>query len=158
MRTLEKRKENREKAEDAKEEANEDGDEFKVMKMAQRTVRVTKAMNEDAKKLIKAMGMPVVQAPGEAEAFCSHLVKIGKAYATVSEDMDSLTFGSTILIRGMSSSKSSKASELVQIELPKVLSSLKLTYEQFVDMCILCGCDYTGTIGGVGPVKAYKFI
>lgn len=60
MRTLEKRKENREKAEDAKEEANEDGDEFKVMKMAQRTVRVTKAMNEDAKRLIKAMGMPVV--------------------------------------------------------------------------------------------------
>lgn len=25
-------------------------------------------------------------------------------------------------------------------------------------MCILCGCDYANTIGGIGPTKAYKFI
>jgi len=49
------------------------------------------------------MGMPVIQAPGEAEAFCAYLARKGKAFATVSEDMDSLTFGSPILIRGMSS-------------------------------------------------------
>lgn len=131
------------------------------MKMSQRTVKVTRSMIEDAKKLVKAMGMPVVQAPNEAEAFCAYLVKQGKAYATVSEDMDSLTFGSSILIRGMSSTKNSKgsnSSDLVQIDLAKVLSSMQLTHEQFVDLCILCGCDYTGTIGGVGPVKAYKFI
>lgn len=73
--------------------------------MSQRLVKVTKPMVEDAKKLILAMGMPVIEAPGEAEAYCSYLVKSGKAYATVSEDMDSLTFGSPILIRGMSSSK-----------------------------------------------------
>jgi flap endonuclease-1 len=85
-------------------------------------------------------------------------VKSGKAYATVSEDMDSLTFGSTILVRGMSSSKGAKGPELVQIELPKVLEQLKLTHEQFVDLCILCGCDYANSIGGIGPVKAYKFI
>lgn len=58
--TLEKRKETRDKAEDAKEEANEDGDEFKLMKMSQRTIKVTRPMVEDAKKLVKAMGMPVV--------------------------------------------------------------------------------------------------
>lgn len=27
-----------------------------------------------------------------------------------------------------------------------------------MDLCILCGCDYTGTISGIGPVKAYKYI
>ena len=50
--TLSKRKENRDKAEDQKDEAAEDGDEFKMQKMAQRTVKVTKSMVEDAKKLI----------------------------------------------------------------------------------------------------------
>ena len=85
-------------------------------------------------------------------------MKAGKAYATVSEDMDSLTFGSSILIRGMSTSKNTKGPELVEIELPKVLSALNLTHEKFVDLCILCGCDYTNTIGGIGPVKAFKFI
>lgn len=97
------------------------------MKMSQRTVKVTKAMVEDAKKLVKAMGMPVVQAPNEAEAFCAYLVKAGKAYATVSEDMDSLTFGSPILVRGMSSAKGGKGPELIQIEHAKVLEQLKLT-------------------------------
>ena len=105
------------------------------------------------------MGMPVVQAPGEAEAFCAYLTRNSKAYATVSEDMDSLTFGSPVLVRGMSSQKGSKANnDLVEIDLAKVLDSLKLTQEEFVDLCILCGCDYTGTISGIGPVKAYKFI
>jgi flap endonuclease-1 len=117
-------------------------------------------MAEDAKKLCQLMGMSVIQAPGEAEAFCSYLAKTGKAYATVSEDMDSLTFGSPILIRGMSTSKGSKnsANELIQIDLKKVLDALGLTHEQFVDLCILCGCDYTNTIAGIGPVKALKYI
>jgi len=60
-------------------------------------------MVEDAKRLIQTMGMPLIQAQGEAEAFCAYLARKGKAFATVSEDMDSLTFGSPILIRGMSS-------------------------------------------------------
>jgi flap endonuclease-1 len=33
-----------------------------------------------------------------------------------------------------------------------------MTHEEFVDLCILCGSDYTNTISGIGPVKAYKYI
>ena len=33
-----------------------------------------------------------------------------------------------------------------------------MTYDEFIDMCILCGCDYTGSIRNVGPIKAYQFI
>jgi flap endonuclease-1 len=33
-----------------------------------------------------------------------------------------------------------------------------MTMEEFIDLCILCGCDYTKNIGGIGPVKAFKFI
>lgn len=46
----------------------------------------------------------------------------------------------------------------MQIELSKVLSQLKLSYEEFVDLCIICGSDYTSTITGVGAIKAYKFM
>ena len=38
----------------------------------------------------------------------------------------------------------------------QVLDELKLTPEQFVDMCILCGCDYAGTIRGIGPGKVTR--
>ena len=33
-----------------------------------------------------------------------------------------------------------------------------MNQKEFVDLCILCGCDYTHSIGGMGPVTAYKLI
>jgi len=39
-----------------------------------------------------------------------------------------------------------------------MINKMELTNEEFIDMCILCGCDYSPKIEGIGPVKAYKFI
>ena len=33
-----------------------------------------------------------------------------------------------------------------------------ISFESFIDLCILCGCDYTGTIPKIGPVTALKLI
>ena len=33
-----------------------------------------------------------------------------------------------------------------------------MSYEEFIDLCILCGCDYTEWIEGVGPVTAFKLM
>ena len=52
----------------------------------------------------RLMGIPYVNAPGEAEASCAALVKSGKVFATASEDMDSLTFGSKVVLRHMTAS------------------------------------------------------
>jgi hypothetical protein len=46
----------------------------------------------------------------------------------VSEDMDSLTFGSPILIRGLGN-KDKNGGELVQINLDKVLSEMNINYD-----------------------------
>ena len=35
---------------------------------------------------------------------------------------------------------------------------MNFTYEQFVDFCILCGCDYTCKIPKLGSETAYKYI
>lgn len=64
-------------------------------------LQVTKEQNDEAKKLLKLMGVPVIEAPCEAEAQCAALVRSGRAFATASEDMDALTFGSNILLRQM---------------------------------------------------------
>lgn len=41
-------------------------------------MRVTKTHNEEAKELLKLMGVPYIDAPAEAEAQCAAMVKSGK--------------------------------------------------------------------------------
>ena len=47
---------------------------------------------------------------------------------------------------------------MILYNLEKVLIDLKLTYESFVDFCIMLGCDYSCKIPGFGPVTGYKLI
>lgn len=65
---LDQRKENKEKAEEEKQVLLDAGDLEGAKRMAGRSVRVTPEMMEDAKKLLRMMGTPVIEAPGEAEA------------------------------------------------------------------------------------------
>ena len=111
-------------------------------------------MIEDAKTLVRHLGVPLVEAEGEAEAQCAVLCREGKAFATATEDMDALTFGTPFLLRGFNSKKE----PITQIELAKVLEGFEMTMTEFVDLCIMCGCDYTKSIHGVGPIKAFKYI
>ena len=51
-----------------------------------------------------------VEAPCEAEAQCAALVKAGKVYAVGTEDMDALTFGSSVLLRHLTFSEARSVS------------------------------------------------
>jgi len=98
-RQLSKRKEKNEEANGKADEAKEEGNQEELSKMKKRTVHVTRQHNDDAKRLLRLLGMPVVEAPCEAEAQCAELCKSGKVWAVVTEDMDALTFGSPRLLR-----------------------------------------------------------
>ena len=50
-------------------------------------------------KMLRLMGVPVIEAPGEAEAQCSYLNKHNKVDAVCTEDTDSIVFGTQLLIR-----------------------------------------------------------
>lgn len=102
---LEKRKALKAAAEEEKEAAIAEGDMERAKQMAGRSIRITPEMMEDAKKLVRLMGVPLIEAPGEAEAQCAELCRMGLAFGTASEDMDSLTFGSSNLLRGFNSKK-----------------------------------------------------
>jgi len=68
--------------------------------------------------------------------------------------MDALTFASPILLRNVNSKKE----PIVEINYETMLQELALSEDEFVDLCILCGCDYLGRVEGVGPVSAFKLI
>ncbi|GBG31764.1 Flap endonuclease 1 [Hondaea fermentalgiana] len=128
-----------------------------IEKASKRTTRVTREHNEDVQKLLRLMGLPIVLAPGEAEAQCAELCAKGKVFAAATEDMDALTFGAPILLRRLTL-PDSQNQPVVEIHLDKVLAQLELTMDQFIDLCILCGCDYCSSIKGIGPKKALKYI
>lgn len=57
------------------------------------------------------MGLPVIEAPSEAEAQCAQLCKDGRVYAVATEDMDALTFAAPRLVRHLSAGSSDSTQE-----------------------------------------------
>lgn len=154
---LEKRQERREVAEKELEKAEEAGNQEDINKFSKRLVKVTRQHGEDCKRLLELMGVPFIEAPCEAEAQCAELVKGGKVYGTATEDMDGLTFGTDVLLRHMTYSEARKM-PIKEFNLQKVLSGLELNRDEFVDLCILLGCDYCESIRGIGPKRAVELI
>ncbi|KAG7524175.1 putative flap endonuclease 1-like [Solea senegalensis] len=123
-------------------------------KSSNRTGTVS-SQTKDCLHLLKLLGVPFIQAPGDAEALCAQLERDGTVDAVASEDMDTLPFGANVLIRQLNAKRDS---EVVEYSLPKVLEKLQISHEEFVDLCILLGCDYCDKITGLGPKKALTLI
>ncbi|XP_019114646.1 probable flap endonuclease 1 homolog [Larimichthys crocea] len=113
------------------------------------------SLTKDCLQLLKLLGVPVIQATGDAEAMCAQLVMKGNVDAVASEDMDTLPFGASILIRQLNAKKDS---EVIEYSLPKLLEKLQISHQEFVDLCILLGCDYCEKIAGLGPKRALTLI
>jgi len=164
--TVEKREERRAEAARLYEKALAEGRIEEAQKYAKQAATLNEFIVESSKKLLKLMGIPIVQAPSEGEAQAAYLVKRGDAYASGSQDFDSLLFGSPRLVRNLSivgKRKLPGRKEYVEVEpeiiyLDKLLDSLKITREQLIDIGILIGTDYCEGIKGVGPKTALKLV
>ncbi|KAI2471606.1 DNA-repair protein rad2 [Annulohypoxylon bovei var. microspora] len=144
-------------AKEGLEEAKETGTSEDIEKFSRRTVRVTKEHNAECQQLLKLMGIPYIVAPTEAEAQCAALARAGKVFAAASEDMDTLCFDAPVLLRHLTFSEQRKE-PIQEIHVDKVLEGLNMDRKQFVDLCILLGCDYVDPIPKIGPTTALKLI
>jgi len=131
------------------------------------SARLTKEMVEESKALLKAMGVPWVQAPSEGEAQAARMVKDGLAWASASQDWDSLLFGAPRMARNVTVSGKRKvpykekyievSPELIVLD--DALRSLGITQEQLITIGILTGTDYCPAgVRGIGPKKALKLV
>jgi flap endonuclease-1 len=151
----------REKYEVAKDE--EDIDEMR--KYSTGFMKLDEEMIKESKELLEAMGVAVVQAPGEGEMQCAKLVNDGEAWAVGSQDYDSIAVGGDRLIQNLTLSRRRKTRNGVVyiapeiIEYSKVLNELGITADGLISLAILVGSDFNPKgVKGIGPKKALTLV
>ena len=107
-----------------------------------------------ARKLFDILNVPYYSAPLEAECACADLCRRGIVDAVLTEDTDVLAYGSPIFLSKIDTSNDT----CVQIIYSEVLEALKITSSEFLDLCIMFGCDYNKNINKVGIETSYKYI
>ncbi len=164
---IERRKQIKKDATIKFEKALTEGKYEEARKYAQQTSAMRDEMVEDSKHLLGLFGIPVIQAPSEGEATAANLTITGQAYASASQDFDSLLFGAKKLVRNFTNSGKRKLpnrNTTIEIEpeiidLQKSLDDLGIKREQLVDVGILIGTDFNPSgFERIGPKTALKAI
>ncbi len=134
-------------------------------KYARALGRLNSEMIHESKELLEAMGIAVVQAPGEGEMQCAEIVKNGQAWAVGSQDYDALVVGGTRLIQNLTLARKRKtisgfvyiSPELIEFE--SVINQLGINGDQLICLAILVGTDFNpGGVKGIGPKKALELV
>jgi len=117
-------------------------------------------VNKDDSKILmdvlKNIGIPVITAPGEAEKHCAYLNKHGYCDYVFTSDSDALCFGAENLINKII--KENNETFLQTVRIKDVLTHLDISFETFIDLCIMSGCDYNTNMKGVAVGTSYKLL
>ena len=133
-----------------------------------------------AEDKLRSLGVKLIYAPNDSEAYGSWLShnatymcedrspdhvekyhtefdcgeicgKHREVFGILTEDGDSLVFGAKNVLRVC------KEEGMFNVyNTHDVLIALGISQQQFIDMCICMGCDYTNGIHGMGPVKSHE--
>ncbi|KAI9331573.1 hypothetical protein BDR26DRAFT_870039 [Obelidium mucronatum] len=144
--------------------------------LATRTLVLTAKCLGAVRRQLRKQHVPILDSPNEGEALCAFLTATGRAYASATEDMDCCVFGDGPVVRHLGKSVTyayraqlspeesepalevAEKQELLQIDPLKLRNALELSREQYVDLMILCGTDFSSTLKQVGDKKAIKLI
>jgi flap endonuclease-1 len=143
-----------------------DKDDFEsIAKYKRQSIRITKEIVKESEEFVKALGLPVIKAPSEAEAQAAFMAEQNDVFATVSQDHDSLLYNAPRMIKNITVSPKRKIKGMYvsihpeMIELKEVLKKLKINQDQLLALSILVGTDYNpGGVKRIGPKTALKLV
>lgn len=129
------------------------------LEMALRThIIVSGDKINDLVTLFQLVGATYMQAEGEADFLLASLYKNGYIDGVISEDTDMLTHGVAQLVRGITDPSLRRTGNVSVYSLTRILNEAKISMNQFIDFCILCGCDYCPKINGVAGTIGLRLL
>ncbi|PSQ26395.1 flap endonuclease-1 [Halobacteriales archaeon QS_9_68_17] len=150
---IEERREARAEREERLEDARERGDAVEAARLDSRTQRLTDVIHRTTRELLRRLDVPIVEAPAEGEAQAAHMARQGAIDCAGTEDYDALLFGAPVTLRQLTSKGDPE-----RMDFQATLDRHDLTWEQLVDVGILCGTDFNEGVTGVGPKTAVRAV
>ena len=142
------------------------GDLATAYSKATMTSRLTRDMVDEARELLRLLGLPTIQAPSEGEAQAAHMARTGRVWTAVSKDYDTLLFGSPRLLRFLTiggkeflpSKGTFRPLEPEMLDLDAQLARWGIDHESLIDLALLVGTDFNPGVHGIGPKKALALV
>jgi flap endonuclease-1 len=114
----------------------------KKKKILLNSIHLNSSLIKSVQELLTCCGIPVINAPEEADSQLAYLSKNNIIDGIITNDFDNLTFGGKKIIMDFFG-KNTFFRTINEINLEDLLKSLNLTYESFVELCTLFGSDYS---------------
>lgn len=144
----------KQKKSNAEQKANNADNSIEKSKYDSRSQHLNNNVIKTTKKLLDYMDIPYITAPQAAESQGAYMTKSDEFDALVSEDYDSVIFGSNKTVR-----KFTGGDETVEImDLNKTLDKNDISRRQLVLATILCGTDYNDGVSGIGPKTSIDIV
>ncbi|NXX28693.1 GEN endonuclease, partial [Nicator chloris] len=116
-----------------------------------------KAMLRECLELLECLGVPWVQAAGEAEAMCAYLNAKGLVDGCITNDGDVFLYGAQTVYRNFA--MNAKDPHLDRYTMSSIKEKLGCDRESLIGLAVLLGCDYLPKgVPGVGKEQALKLI
>lgn len=116
-----------------------------------------KSVLRECLEMLECLGMPWVQAAGEAEAMCAYLNASGHVDGCLTNDGDAFLYGAQTVYRNFT--MNTKDPHVDCYTISSIKSKLGLDRDALVGLAVLLGCDYLPKgVPGVGKEQALKLL
>ena len=125
-----------------------------ITKLERRCVVFSQKQVQDILYFFELLGIPVIHENEEADFILAKLSAANKIDYILSDDSDVLVFGAKRVLKNFCI----KEEKCELYDMDEILANLGVTMQKFVDICILCGCDYTTKIRNMNCCKSLQLI
>jgi flap endonuclease-1 len=125
-----------------------------ITKFERRCVVFSQKQVQNILYFFELLGIPVIRENEEADFILAKLSAANKIDYILSDDSDVLVFGAKRVLKNFCI----KEEKCELYDMGEILVTLGVPMQKFVDICILCGCDYTTKIRNMNCGKSLQLI